>query len=117
MKKIILIITLLTPLHLQADHHTISGPGEGAFNALVVQAHDVAKYVNLLKADLSLFKALGATAGGVCITRSGHDYEGQIADEYFAGASWGRIWEKSRTMIDEVISDTYELCEQIYSAE
>ena len=238
MKKIILIITLLTPLHLQADHHTISGPGEGAFNALVVQAHDVAKYVNLLKADLSLFKALGATAGGVCITRSGHDYEGQmlvwsafpdlesalhanmlydptsqapqtlaelrtvkygvswkglksfrldpgwervlkvkvsadnlnayveslreletaiinsghetfnlgvfgpfgggvhesqtlmvraisptaresgqIADEYFAGASWGRIWEKSRTMIDEVVSDTCELCEQIYSAE
>ena len=42
---------------------------------------------------------------------------GQIADEYFAGASWGRIWEKSRTMIDEVVSDTYELCEQIYSAE
>jgi hypothetical protein len=42
---------------------------------------------------------------------------GQIADEYFAGASWGRIWEKSRTMIDEVVSDTYELCEQIYSEE
>ena len=238
MKKIILIITLLTPLHLQSDHHTIGGPGEGAFNALAVQAHDVTKYVNLLKSDLSLFTALGATAGGVCITRSGHDYlgqmlvwsafpnlasalhantlydptsqapqalvklrtikygttwkglksfrldpgwervlkvkvsadnlnayveslreletaiindghetfnlgvfgpfgggvhesqtlmvraisptareSGQIADEYFAGASWGRIWEKSRTMIDEVVSDTYELCEQIYSAE
>jgi hypothetical protein len=42
---------------------------------------------------------------------------GQIADEYFAGASWGPIWEKSRALIDKVVSDTYELCEQIYSAE
>jgi hypothetical protein len=42
---------------------------------------------------------------------------GQIADEYFAGASWGRIWEKSRALVDKVVSDTYELCEQIYTAE
>jgi hypothetical protein len=42
---------------------------------------------------------------------------GQIADEYFAGASWGNKKKKSRTMIDEVVSDTYELCEQIYSEE
>ena len=42
---------------------------------------------------------------------------GQIADEYFAGASWGPIWEKSRALVDKVVNDTYELCEQIYSAE
>ena len=42
---------------------------------------------------------------------------GEIADEYFGGASWGPIWEKSRALVDEVVSDTYELCEQIYSAE
>ncbi|GIT34697.1 MAG: hypothetical protein Ct9H300mP4_10160 [Gammaproteobacteria bacterium] len=43
---------------------------------------------------------------------------GQIADEYFAGASWGRIWEKSRALgLGEVVSDTYEVCEQIYTSE
>ena len=237
MKKIILLVGLLTPLYLQADHHTIAGPGEGAFNTIMVQADDTAKYVDYLKANTGLFKAVGATAAGVCITRSGNDYEGQmfvwsaypdlasalhantvydpnnapsalatlrtvkygvswkglksfrldpgwervlrikvspenlntyvesireletaiinsghesfnmglfgpfgggvhesqtimvraisptaresgqIADEYFAGASWGRIWEKSRALVDEVVSDTYELCEQIYTAE
>ena len=237
MKKIILLVGLLTPLYLQADHHTIAGPGEGAFNTIMVQADDTAKYVDYLKANTGLFKAVGATAAGVCITRSGNDYEGQmfvwsaypdlasalhantvydpnnapsalaklrtvkygvswkglksfrldpgwervlrikvspenlntyvesireletaiinsghesfnmglfgpfgggvhesqtimvraisptaresgqIADEYFAGASWGRIWEKSRALVDEVVSDTYEVCEQIYTAE
>jgi len=237
MKKIILFVGLLTPLYLQADHHAIAGPGEGAFNTIMVQADDTAKYVDYLKANTGLFKAVGATAAGVCITRSGNDYEGQmfvwsaypdlasamhantiydpnnapstlaslrtvkygvswkglksfrldpgwervlrikvspenlntyvesireletaiinsghesfnmglfgpfgggvhesqtimvraisptaresgqIADEYFAGASWGRIWEKSRALVDEVVSDTYELCEQNYTAE
>ena len=237
MKKIILLVGLLTPLYLQADHHTIAGPGEGAFNTIMVQADDTAKYVDYLKANTGLFKAVGATAAGVCITRSGNDYEGQmfvwsaypdlasalhantvydpnnapsalatlrtvkygvswkglksfrldrgaervvrvkvspenlnayvealseletsiinsghesfnmgvfvpfgggvhesqtlmvrsisptaresgqIADEYFAGASWGRIWEKSRALVDKVVSDTYEVCEQIYTAE
>ena len=237
MKKIILLVGLLMPLYLQADHHSIAGPGEGAFNTIMVQADDTAKYVDYLKANTGLFKAVGATAAGVCITRSGNDYEGQmfvwsaypdlasalhantvydpnnapsalarlrtvkygvswkglksfrldpgwervlrikvstenlnayveslreletaiinsghesfnmglfgpfgggvhesqtimvraisptaresgqIADEYFAGASWGRIWEKSRALVDEVVSDTYEVCEQIYTAE
>ena len=237
MKKIILLVGLLTPLYLQADHHTIAGPGEGAFNTIMVQADDTAKYVEYLRANPGLFKGVGATAAGVCITRSGNDYEGQmfvwsaypdlasalhantvydpnnapsalaklrtvkygvswkglksfrldpgwervlrikvspenlnayveslreletaiinsghesfnmglfgpfgggvhesqtimvraisptaresgqIADEYFAGASWGRIWEKSRALVHEVVSDTYEVCEQIYTAE
>ena len=237
MKKIILLVGLLAPLYLQADHHTIAGPGEGAFNTIMVQADDTAKYVEYLRANPGLFKGVGATAAGVCITRSGNDYEGQmfvwsaypdlasalhantvydpnnappalarlrtvkygvswkglksfrldpgwervlrikvspenlntyvesireletaiinsghesfnmglfgpfgggvhesqtimvraisptaresgqIADAYFAGASWGRIWEKSRALIDEVVSDTYEVCEQIYTAE
>ncbi len=237
MKKIILLVGLLTPLYLQADHHTIAGPGEGAFNTIMMQADDTAKYVDYLRANTGLFKGVGATAAGVCITRSGYDYEGQmfvwsaypdlasamhantlydpnnapsalaklrtvkygvswkglksfrldpgwervlrvkvspenlnayvealreletaiinsghesfnmglfgpfgggvhesqtimvraisptaresgqIADEYFAGASWGRIWEKTRALVDEVVSDTYEVCEQIYTAE
>ena len=237
MKKIILLVGLLTPLYLQADHHTIAGPGEGAFNTIMVQADDTAKYVEYLRSNPGLFKGVGATAAGVCITRSGNDYEGQmfvwsaypdlasalhantvydpnnapsalaklrtvkygvswkglksfrldpgwervlrikvstenlnayveslreletaiinsghesfnmglfgpfgggvhesqtimvraisptaresgqIADKYFAGASWGRIWEKSRALVDEVVSDTYEVCEQIYTSE
>ena len=237
MKKFILLVGLLVPLYLQADHHTIAGPGEGAFNTIMVQADDTAKYVDYLRTNPQLFKGVGAMAAGVCITRSGNDYagqmlvwsaypdlasamnansvydpnnapsalarlrtvkygvswkglksfrldpgwervvrvkvspenlnayvealreletaiinsghesfnmgvfgpfgggvhesqtimvrsisptaseSGQIADEYFAGASWGRIWEKSRALVDKVVSDTYELCEQIYTAE
>ena len=78
MKKIILLVGLLTPLYLQADHHTIAGPGEGAFNTIMVQADDTAKYVGYLKSNTGLFKAVGATAAGVCITMSGNDYEGQM---------------------------------------
>ena len=78
MKKIILLVGLLTPLYLQADHHTIAGPGEGAFNTIMVQADDTAKYVEYLRANPGLFKGVGATAAGVCITRSGNDYEGQM---------------------------------------
>ena len=78
MKKIILLVSLLTPLYLQADHHTIAGPGEGAFNTIMVQADDTAKYVEYLRANPGLFKGVGATAAGVCITRSGNDYEGQM---------------------------------------
>jgi len=237
MKKFILLVGLLVPLYLQADHHTIAGPGEGAFNTIMVQADDTAKYVDYLRTNPQLFKGVSAMAAGVCITRSGNDYagqmlvwsaypdlasamnansvydpnnapsalarlrtvkygvswkglksfrldpgwervvrvkvspenlnayvealreletaiinsghesfnmgvfgpfgggvhesqtimvrsisptareSGQIADEYFAGASWGRIWEKSRALVDKVVSDTYELCEQIYTAE
>lgn len=237
MKKIILLVLLLMPLYLQADDHAIGGPGDGAFNTIMVQADDTAKYVKYLREHPELFKEVGATAAGVCITRSGNDYEGQmfawsaypdlasamnansvydpndapsalsslrtlkygvswkplksfrldpgwervlrikvstenlnayiealreletaiinsghesfnmgvfgpfgggvhesqtimvraisptaresgqIADEYFAGASWGPIWERSRALVDEIVSDTYELCEQIYSTE
>ena len=47
MNKIILLACLLlTPLYLKADHHTIAGPGEGAFNTIFVQSDDTAKYVN-----------------------------------------------------------------------
>ena len=69
MKKIILLVSLLTPLYLQADHHTIAGPGEGAFNTIFVQTNDTTKYVDYLKTNPELFKGVGATAAGVCITR------------------------------------------------
>ena len=47
MHKIIisLMVLLITPLTVQADHHATSGPGEGSFTTLMVQAPDVSAYI------------------------------------------------------------------------
>lgn len=239
MKKLILIsivtIFFFIGSDIQADGHA-SNNGEGAFNTLMVKAKDIDKYVSTLKSDQTVFKAIGTSDAGVCVTRSGNNYEGEmfvwtaypdvaaamhantiydpndapkemkkmrkvrygvtwrpmksfrldpgwervirvkvdsedmnayvdsikalekaiidsgypafnmgvfvpigggihesqtlmvraimptakefgeLIDNYFKGASWGRIWEQSQTM-SEVISDTFEECQQIYKAE
>lgn len=42
---------------------------------------------------------------------------GRLIDEYFAGAEWGQHYLKASSLIDEVVRDTYESCQQIYTAE
>ena len=42
---------------------------------------------------------------------------GRLIDEYFAGAEWGQQYLMASSLIDEVVRDTYEVCEQIYTAE
>ena len=53
-------------------------PGDGAFTTLMVQAKNTGAYVAALTANDSAFKATGTDAAGYCITRSGHDYPGQM---------------------------------------
>ena len=61
-----------------ADNHAPQATMEGAFTTLIVSAPDVGKYVASMKKDLSPFKALGSQGAGVCVTKSGHDYPGQM---------------------------------------
>ena len=76
MKNIILIILLFITTNALADGH--SGPGEGSFSTLEVAAKDIDKYVDYLRSNSTAFEAIGSNGSGVCITRSGHDYPGQM---------------------------------------
>ena len=40
---------------------------------------------------------------------------GKVIDEYFAGASWASIWNDSAQYVDEIVSDTIEHCQIIYT--
>ena len=42
---------------------------------------------------------------------------GKIFDDYFAGASWAPAYFEVAGLIDEVVSDNFEQCGMIYSAE
>ena len=42
---------------------------------------------------------------------------GQLVDEYFAGAEWGRAYDAFVALQDAVVADSYEACEQLYAAE
>ena len=211
----------------------MSAAPEGAFNTLMVKAKNVDAYVDYMKSNTGPFEAIGADMAGVCVTRSGNDYKGQmfvwnafpsvekalaasdlydpmntsddfnklrkvmysatfkpvkdfdlkpgserlwrlkinnlpayvkkvtqlekaindaghemrigvftpiaggkeetgmyhvraisnsaaesgaVLDDYYAGASWGKIWQESLKYVDEVVTDTMEKCEIIYTA-
>ena len=207
----------------------INSAPEGAFTTLHVKAMDVAKYVDLMKKNTAPFKAIDSDVAGVCVTRSGNQYPGEmfvwnafgsiedafiasqkydpmtpnkqfeklrkvkygvtwkpvkefelrpgyerlwrlklndwrafakkmeelesalksaghdmrlgvfyplgggtevfhlravtdtasqsgkVADEYFAGASYGKIWDSAFQYVDEIVSETVEECEIIYT--
>ncbi len=207
----------------------VNSAPEGAFTSLHVKAMDIAKYVDFMKKNTAPFEAIGSDIAGVCVTRSGNQYPGEmfvwnaygsiedafiasqkydpmtpnkqfeklrkvkyaatwkpvkdfelrpgyerlwrlklndwrafakkmeeletslkaaghdmrigvfyplgggtevfhlravtdtasqsgkVADEYFAGASYGKIWDSAFQYVDEVVSETVEECEIIYN--
>jgi len=42
---------------------------------------------------------------------------GAIFDDYFSGAAWGSIYQEGVALIDGVVSDNIEICEQFYYGE
>ena len=42
---------------------------------------------------------------------------GAVFDDYLTGASWADTYLQATSLIDEVVSDQFEVCEQFYSAE
>tara|TARA_Y100001970_G_scaffold160013_1_gene195783 strand:- start:259 stop:951 length:693 start_codon:yes stop_codon:yes gene_type:complete len=52
-------------------------PG-GAFNTLHVKAKNVDRYVNYIKRNTSVFELVGSDIAGVCVTKSGHQYPGEM---------------------------------------
>ena len=77
MKKIFLILSIITSFAIHAEAKN-GGTTDGAFTTLMLSATDIGRYVEALKSNTSAFKATGATDAGVCITRSGNEYDGQM---------------------------------------
>ena len=79
MKKLILMMLASSSLFIFADGHE-SAPmsTDGAFSTLQVASPDIEKYRQALIDNPSAFQATGATAAGICVTNSGHEYLGQM---------------------------------------
>ena len=79
MKKLILMMIASLSLFVFADGHE-SAPmsTDGAFSTLQVASPDIEKYRQALIDNPSAFQATGATAAGICVTNSGHEYLGQM---------------------------------------
>ena len=56
----------------------INSAPEGSFTTLHVKAMEVAKYVDYMKKNTGPFKAIGSDVAGVCVTRSGNQYPGEM---------------------------------------
>ena len=76
MKKILFVFLFVFSINLFAEDNI--KPQEGAFTSLYVSASDVDKYVSFLRSNSDAFKAIGSSDAGVCITRSGNQYPGQM---------------------------------------
>ena len=77
MKKIFLIFSIASSFVINAEAKN-GGTTDGAFTTLMLSTIDVNRYVETLKSNTAAFKATGATDAGVCITRSGNEYDGQM---------------------------------------
>ena len=42
---------------------------------------------------------------------------GAVIDDYFSGASWGVTYLEGMALVDEIVNDQFEICEQFYTAE
>ena len=77
MKKIFLIFSIASSFVINAEAKN-GGTTDGAFTTLMLSTIDVNRYVETLKSNTAAFEATGATDAGVCITRSGNEYDGQM---------------------------------------
>jgi len=76
MKKILLVFLLIFSINLYAEDN--AKPQEGAFTSLYVSATDIDRYVSFLRGNSDAFKAIGSSDAGVCVTKSGNQYPGQM---------------------------------------
>ena len=79
MKFLAFIVSLFASLAAFADDHgSAPAVGDGAFVALMVQAKDPDAYIAMMKANSAPFEALGSSVAGVCVTKTGANYPGQM---------------------------------------
>ena len=77
MKKLITLTFIILSLSAYTEENIVMST-DGAFTTLQVASPDIDKYRQTLLDNPSAFQATGATAAGICVTNSGHDYLGQM---------------------------------------
>ncbi len=78
MNKIILLLSLMLSYGIFSDEPLNRGTTDGAFTTLMLASPDIDKYIDTLKSNTSAFATTGASDAGVCVTRSGNEYAGQM---------------------------------------
>jgi len=73
-----LLTALIASIAIADDHGGTPAPGDGAFVTLMVQAKDPDTYIEVMKQNTAPFEALGSSVAGVCVTKTGADYPGQM---------------------------------------
>jgi hypothetical protein len=104
MKNLLFIFALLISFNIYADVDV--KPEEGAFTTLNVAATDIEQYVGFLKKNTDAFKAIGSSDAGVCITRSGNDYPGELM-------VWNAFPSVEAAMVGSLKYDPYKAGGQI----
>ncbi len=69
---------LTLPLFSLIFSGLVFGVPEGAITTLTVQSNDIKKYVSHMKNNPEIFEAVGSDVAGVCVTRSGNNYAGEM---------------------------------------
>ena len=107
-------------------------PGSERLWRLNISSQNVQSFVNKIaeletalrtaghKVNLGVFQPIG---GGVHETihlravSPSYGASGKILDDAYAGAAWMSTWQEALALVDEVVSDNFEQCEIIYTAE
>ena len=76
--RVFLLSAILPTLTFANNHGPVPVVGDGAFVTLMVQAKDPDAYIAVMKQNTAPFEALGSSVAGVCITKTGADYPGQM---------------------------------------
>ena len=71
------ILKSITAMMLILSMNTFAVP-EGAFTTLHVKAKNVDKYIEMMKDNQAPFEAIGSDVAGVCVTKTGNQYPGEM---------------------------------------
>ena len=78
MRSFLVIAALMLTNGVAADDHAGMTPGDGAFTTIMLQTSDLDRYISSLKSNLQVQERTGAMVAGFCVTKTGHDYPGQM---------------------------------------
>ena len=72
------------------------------------------------KVNLGIFQPIGGGVHEAIHLRAvspSYGASGKILDDAYAGAAWTSTWSEALALVDEVLSDNFEQCEIVYTAE
>ncbi|WP_445784118.1 hypothetical protein [Sphingorhabdus sp.] len=109
----------IDPGYERASRVKISSANLPAFVATSIKLEREIQAAGFTKFQNAILVPLGGgqrEAGTIFIKSLMPDSEshGALIDAYFAGAAWGETYRKAMSLVDEVVNDQFEVCEQFY---